>query len=162
MRSSTHSCVTEMRSREQIHADLDAAHALDRKLPMRSPEYKANRQQIANLNDELMPHLAKVSGAFTSADYARSPDSFAQSAVNRRERRCDVHGCEMEHGEASYTCRDERCTAKRICVGCSFNCFDCTEEFCERHVTDVLRGSTKYAEFVCDGCLRKRQERKVA
>lgn len=75
---------------------------------------------------------------------------------------CQVHGCEMARGETSYTCRDERCSAKRICVGCSFNCFDCSEEFCERHVTDVLRGSTRYAEYVCDKCLRSRQERKVA
>lgn len=75
---------------------------------------------------------------------------------------CDVHGCDMQHGETSYKCADERCTAKRICVGCSFNCFDCHKEFCERHVTDMLRGSTKYAEFVCDGCLRKRHDEKRA
>lgn len=150
-----------MRSKEQIHADLDAAQALDRTLPLRSAEYKANRQRIGTLTAERAA-LTPVTGAFSSADYARSPDSFEQSAVSRRERRCDVHGCEMEHGEASYQCRDERCTAKRICVGCSFNCYDCHAEFCERHVTDVLRGNTKYAEFVCDGCLRKRQERQVA
>jgi hypothetical protein len=71
------------RTENQIRAELEAAQALDRTLRLGSAEYKANRQQIGALTSELSGCLATVTGAFSAADYRKSPDSFEQSARNR-------------------------------------------------------------------------------
>jgi hypothetical protein len=73
------------RTENEIRSELDAAQALDRTLPMSSPDYKANRARIGALLAELTPYLPKVTGAFDEAAYKKSPDSFQQSARNRKE-----------------------------------------------------------------------------
>lgn len=73
------------RTKDQIRTDLDAAQALDRILKIQTPEFKANRQRMGKLIDELVATMPRVNTKFTVSDYQSWPDSFEQSAINREE-----------------------------------------------------------------------------
>lgn len=75
-----------MRSESEIYADLDAAQAHSRELRLNTEEYRENRQHIASLVRELMQVQSLRPAAFTPDDYRANPDSFEQSAINRRRR----------------------------------------------------------------------------
>ena len=86
--------------------------------------------------------------------------SYYFTAPDPMTAKCQAHGCEIDlaHGEEIYTCRHDGCFSSKICIGCLFTCLDCSEDFCEEHVVDLLAGEGPGAEYVCYACQKKRQE----
>lgn len=74
--------------------------------------------------------------------------------------KCQAHGCDIDlaHGEEILTCQHDGCSDSKICIGCTFTCNDCGEDFCEKHTVDLKKGEGPGALIVCLGCQKRRRE----
>jgi hypothetical protein len=71
---------------------------------------------------------------------------------------CHDCGAALHHGEKTFRCTHETCERELLCEGCVWPCADCSEDFCERHITDATPDSLTEQTFVCGACLRKRRD----
>ena len=67
---------------------------------------------------------------------------------------CETHISENER----YVCAHETCGKENLCVGCIWQCADCAEDFCERHIAEATPDAN-YQTYVCVACLKTREER---
>jgi hypothetical protein len=73
--------------------------------------------------------------------------------------KCD-EGCETHVSERErYVCAHETCGKENLCVGCIWQCADCSGDFCETHVSGDVTPQERFQTYVCIACLTRREER---
>lgn len=66
--------------------------------------------------------------------------------------RCE-NGCRKADNE-TFACREKACPKDHLCEGCIWVCADCSEDFCEQHITDLMEVSdSPFQTFLCAACL---------
>jgi hypothetical protein len=58
-----------------------------------------------------------------------------------------------------FVCQALDCQQVDLCLGCSFECSDCEEQFCAAHIVIRPCAEPGWSEHRCQPCDAKRQER---
>jgi hypothetical protein len=70
---------------------------------------------------------------------------------------CSARECEILDA-TTYVCQAKGCEQARLCVGCTWTCNDCNEDFCEAHIRDANEHDDQAGTcYVCLECLAKRR-----